>query len=100
MKLSSPLLFTLAGVMTQTQASPVSFAIDEAVMTTVGPITPGGPDITLVGTAKSTYEQILALNPDYNPLDFGGQPLSFDASATLAKKAHDTLYELMGRTAS
>jgi hypothetical protein len=36
----------------------------------VGPITPGGPDVTLSGSAKDIYEQILELNPSYDVFDF------------------------------
>lgn len=32
----------------------------------VGPVAPGGPDVTLYGTAKEVYEQILELNPSYD----------------------------------
>ncbi|KAF2789385.1 hypothetical protein K505DRAFT_253443, partial [Melanomma pulvis-pyrius CBS 109.77] len=32
-----------------------------------GPVFVGGPEITLHGTAKSIYEQILKLNPSYDP---------------------------------
>lgn len=105
----------------QAQASPVSFAKDVG-MTSFGPITPGGPDVTLSGTAKvnfilqcviyyntalqyltqsfqSIYEQILDLNPNYNPVDFGGKPLDLDSAPTVSKKSFDTLPELEGRTA-
>ena len=36
----------------------------------VGPLTPGGPNVTIVGTAKAIYESILEQNPSYNPWDF------------------------------
>lgn len=36
----------------------------------LGPITPGGPDVALSGTAKEIYEQILKLNPAYDVFDF------------------------------
>jgi hypothetical protein len=36
----------------------------------VGPVTPGGPDITLSGSAKDIYEQIIELNPSYDVFDF------------------------------
>lgn len=32
-----------------------------------GPVFVGGPEVTLHGTAKSIYEQILKLNPSYDP---------------------------------
>jgi len=35
-----------------------------------GPITPGGPEVQLSGTAKEIYEQILVLNPDYDVFAF------------------------------
>ncbi|KAK4220677.1 hypothetical protein QBC38DRAFT_378528 [Podospora fimiseda] len=35
-----------------------------------GPITPGGPEIRLNGTAKQIYEQIISLNPSYDPYNF------------------------------
>ncbi|KFY10844.1 hypothetical protein V492_04815 [Pseudogymnoascus sp. VKM F-4246] len=100
MKFSAPLLLTFAGALTQAQAGPVSFAGDTGVLISVGPVTLGGPDVTLTGTAKSIYEQILVLNPDYNPVDFGGKPIGSEASSTLAKKAHDSLLELTKRTST
>jgi hypothetical protein len=36
----------------------------------LGPITPGGPDVTLSGSAKDIYEQIIELNPSYDVFDF------------------------------
>lgn len=35
-----------------------------------GPVTPGGSDVILYGTAQQIYEQILALNPTYDVWDF------------------------------
>ncbi|KAL2068613.1 hypothetical protein VTL71DRAFT_14950 [Oculimacula yallundae] len=35
-----------------------------------GPITPGGPNVTLSGTAKTIYKQIIALNPSYHMFAF------------------------------
>ncbi|KFY18835.1 hypothetical protein V491_04686 [Pseudogymnoascus sp. VKM F-3775] len=99
MKLSTLPFLVVAGAMLQAQASPVSLASTEG-MTSVGPITPGGPDVTLSGTAKSIYEQILALNPSYNPVDFGGKALDLDSPPTVAKKSFDTLSDLEGRTAT
>ncbi|KFX85987.1 hypothetical protein O988_09823 [Pseudogymnoascus sp. VKM F-3808] len=105
MKISTPLLLSLAGAVIQTQASPLSVAdnnflasidlpnLEEVDMISIGPVTPGGPDVTLTGTAKSIYEQILVLNPSYNPADFGGEPLK--PEPTLAEKA---LSQLEGRT--
>ncbi|KAL2880760.1 hypothetical protein SGCOL_003787 [Colletotrichum sp. CLE4] len=39
-------------------------------MTFTGPVTVGGPNVTLHGDASSIYEQILALNPSFNAEDF------------------------------
>ncbi|KAK3378068.1 hypothetical protein B0H63DRAFT_235360 [Podospora didyma] len=39
-------------------------------MTFTGPIFVGGPSITLTGTAKEVYEQILVKNPNYNAWDW------------------------------
>ncbi|KAF6816039.1 secreted protein [Colletotrichum musicola] len=36
-----------------------------------GPITVGGPNVTLSGTAESIYNQIMKLNPEYDGKDFG-----------------------------
>jgi hypothetical protein len=45
--------------------------IDEiSAMEFVGPVTPGGPDITLSGSVKDIYEQIIELNPSYDVFDF------------------------------
>ncbi|CAG9947826.1 unnamed protein product [Clonostachys rosea f. rosea IK726] len=41
-----------------------------SIMDFVGPLTPGGPNVTLSGTAKEIYEQILELNPSYSVWDF------------------------------
>lgn len=35
-----------------------------------GPVTPGGPDVELQGTAQEIYQQVLELNPSYDPWDF------------------------------
>jgi hypothetical protein len=55
-------------------------AIDSiAVMEFVGPITPGGPDVTLRGSAKDIYEQILELNPSYDVFEFPSYAESLEA---------------------
>ncbi|TDZ15193.1 hypothetical protein Cob_v011875 [Colletotrichum orbiculare MAFF 240422] len=41
-------------------------------MTFTGPVTVGGPDVTLQGDASAIHEQILALNPEYDAEDFSG----------------------------
>lgn len=45
----------------------------------VGPVTPGGPDVTLSGSAKDIYEQILELNPSYDVFDFPESAASLEA---------------------
>ncbi|KAK2017033.1 hypothetical protein LZ32DRAFT_614896 [Colletotrichum eremochloae] len=40
-------------------------------MTFIGPVTVGGPDVTLQGDASSIYGQILALNPTFDANTFG-----------------------------
>lgn len=46
-------------------------AIDAiSAMEFVGPITPGGPDVILSGSAKDIYEQIIELNPSYDVFEF------------------------------
>ncbi|EMR72908.1 hypothetical protein MGN70_001760 [Eutypa lata] len=45
----------------------------------VGPVTPGGPNVTLYGTAKDIYEQILVLNPSYHVFDFPEYAADFAA---------------------
>jgi hypothetical protein len=35
-----------------------------------GPVTPGGPDVILYGTAEQIYEQIIEVNPKYDVWDF------------------------------
>ncbi|KAK4208206.1 hypothetical protein QBC37DRAFT_392184 [Rhypophila decipiens] len=42
----------------------------ENEMSFVGQVVPGGPQVTLIGTAKSIYEQVLELNPAYDPTAF------------------------------
>lgn len=51
----------------------------------IGPVTVGGPDVKLYGTAKEIYEQILEINPAYNP-DFPD-----DASVNPEVAVRDTL---------
>ncbi|KAK4213210.1 hypothetical protein QBC37DRAFT_464315 [Rhypophila decipiens] len=36
----------------------------------VGQAVPGGPQVTLIGTAESIYKQVLELNPAYDPTAF------------------------------
>lgn len=45
----------------------------------VGPITPGGPDVTLSGSAKDIYDQIMELNPSYDVFDFPGYAEDLEA---------------------
>ncbi|KAL2073310.1 hypothetical protein VTL71DRAFT_10634 [Oculimacula yallundae] len=45
----------------------------------VGPIFPGGLNVTLFGTAQSVYEQIMALNPSYNVFDFPANTKDLEA---------------------
>ncbi|KFY46403.1 hypothetical protein V495_02494 [Pseudogymnoascus sp. VKM F-4514 (FW-929)] len=66
----------LASNVLLTVASPLAAAgLATAVITRVGPITPGGPNVTLTGTAESIYNQILKLNPSYDPEEHGGTRL-------------------------
>ncbi|KAL2070202.1 hypothetical protein VTL71DRAFT_13228 [Oculimacula yallundae] len=59
--------------------------LDENVVETIsalefsGPVTPGGPDVQLSGTAKSIYEQIIALNSTYDVFDFPDSAASLQA---------------------
>ncbi len=39
-------------------------------MTFAGHAIVGGPNVTLTGTAQSIYEQLLEINPSYNPWAF------------------------------
>ncbi|CCF32520.1 hypothetical protein CH063_04896 [Colletotrichum higginsianum] len=41
-------------------------------MSFTGPVTVGGPNVTLHGDASSIYDQILALNPEFDASAFGG----------------------------
>ncbi|KAK6225581.1 hypothetical protein QIS74_01628 [Colletotrichum tabaci] len=41
-------------------------------MSFTGPVTIGGPNVTLHGDASSIYDQILALNPEFDASAFGG----------------------------
>ncbi|KAK2874967.1 hypothetical protein FQN49_001900 [Arthroderma sp. PD_2] len=54
------------------QASPmaVAEAIATQKMTYMGPITPGGENVTLLGDAREIHAQIMKLNPKFNPMDF------------------------------
>lgn len=77
MKLTLALLFATAGLAvahpgyTDTRAIAAAEAAEKAgIMTFVGQIEVNGPNITLQGDAKSIYEQVLKLNPNYDPNDF------------------------------
>ncbi|KAI9369596.1 hypothetical protein BJX61DRAFT_545413, partial [Aspergillus egyptiacus] len=51
------------------QARDVDIAsVSDLVFT--GPVYPGGPNITLTGTAQSIYEQLRKENPEYNAWAF------------------------------
>jgi hypothetical protein len=39
-------------------------------MTFTGPLTVGGPNVTLTGTAESIWGQLLEKNPNYDPWAF------------------------------
>lgn len=72
----------------QMEAAATNTRAETGGMTYVGPVTPGGPNVTLVGDvtvnryaiglrsesytniAKSIYDQIVELNPAFNPDDF------------------------------
>lgn len=70
-----------------------------------GPITPGGPDVSLSGTVDTIYNQVLELNPDYDAWEFpdhveymtslGISKNTTDDEAT-AILAHHTLAERQG----
>ncbi|KAI5860362.1 hypothetical protein GGS23DRAFT_581115 [Durotheca rogersii] len=45
----------------------------------IGPVTPGGPNVTLYGTAKGIYEQIIKLNPEYDVFAFPENAAEFAA---------------------
>ncbi|PVH95196.1 hypothetical protein DM02DRAFT_537848, partial [Periconia macrospinosa] len=39
-------------------------------LTFKGPVTPGGPEVTLSGTAEEIYAKVLEINPSYDPWAF------------------------------
>lgn len=47
-----------------------------------GPVTVGGPNVTLHGDASSIYEQILAINPEFDASAFEG-PASGSSEGSL-----------------
>lgn len=55
-----------------------------------GPITPGGSDVKLLGTAKEIYEQILALNPSYDVFDFPSYAAGLEADGVTRENIEDT----------
>ena len=63
-------------------------------MVWTGPVFPGGPQVELVGDAKSIYEQILAMNPDYAPHDSAAALGLLDGNnQTLARGVDHGLHE-------
>lgn len=50
-----------------------------AAMEFEGPITPGGPDVRLEGTAQQIYHQIMSLNPEYDVWNFPENVAEFEA---------------------
>jgi hypothetical protein len=46
----------------------------------IGPITPGGENVTLEGSAEEIHRHIKVLNPAFNPMDFEVVRLAMDAS--------------------
>ncbi|KAK2855559.1 hypothetical protein FQN49_005076 [Arthroderma sp. PD_2] len=63
------------------------FTTTDTMMYT-GPVTPGGVNVTLEGTAQQIYYQILKLNPDYHPEAFSAVPnaSALNASSMLEKR--------------
>lgn len=43
-------------------------------MVYIGPVTPGGDNVTLEGSIQEIFHQILKLNPSYKPEDFHDAP--------------------------
>ncbi|KAF8970243.1 hypothetical protein BDZ97DRAFT_1792634 [Flammula alnicola] len=46
-------------------------------ITYVGPITPGGANLTITGTPKEIYDQIIEMNPKYNIVAFNLEKRDF-----------------------
>ncbi|KAF1810898.1 hypothetical protein P152DRAFT_483602 [Eremomyces bilateralis CBS 781.70] len=62
-----------------------------------GPITPGGEDVELSGTAEDVYNQIVHLNPSYDPAAFGNN--ATDIAPPLSKRDKSGLICNIGRHA-
>ncbi|KAK1979338.1 hypothetical protein LZ30DRAFT_726557 [Colletotrichum cereale] len=58
-------------------------------MTFTGPVTVGGPNVTLHGDASSIYEQVLALNPAFDAKAFGGS-VTEDTDSVSVERSLDT----------
>ncbi|KAF3479665.1 uncharacterized protein GIQ15_06641 [Arthroderma uncinatum] len=71
MKLDAALVTVLSLGTFLVQANPIMPGLPvKGAMKYVGPITPGGANVTLEGTAEHIHAQILKLNPKFNPGDF------------------------------
>lgn len=62
-------------------------------MNWTGPIFPGGPDVTIQGTAKSIFDEIMSLNPHYSAFDFPDLVEEFAAEGITKDNFNETFGE-------
>lgn len=62
-------------------------------MSWTGPIFPGGAEVTLHGTAKSIFDEIMSLNPHYSAFDFPDLAEEFAAEGITKENFNETFGE-------
>ena len=62
-------------------------------MSWTGSVFPGSPEVTLHGSAKSIYDQIMELNPHYSAFDFPDLVEEFAAEGITKENFNETFGE-------
>ncbi|GBF65816.1 hypothetical protein TMEN_8534 [Trichophyton mentagrophytes] len=74
MAVTKSLLLALIFAAIMILASPTEESFITSSMVYIGPVTPGGENVTLEGSIQEIFHQILKLNPSYKQEDFHDTP--------------------------